>query len=44
MPHAVPLDVVIGAPIDFDAERARAGGAPDGEVSAEQMVDSYHAQ
>ena len=43
MPHPRPLDVVIGAPLDFDIGRVLAG-APDQEMPMDKLADAYHAQ
>lgn len=43
MPHPRPLDVVIGAPVEFDISRVLKGG-PDSEMALEKLVDSFHEQ
>ena len=42
MPHPKPLNVVVGAPIEFDASSLLKTG--EEEVSLEQFVDVYHEQ
>jgi hypothetical protein len=43
MPHPRPLDVVVGAPLEFDLGRML-GGEADQETGLEKLVDAYHAQ
>ena len=43
MPYARPLDVVVGAPIEFDIGRVHKGG-PDQEMALEKLVDAFHDQ
>ncbi|GBF94712.1 diacylglycerol O-acyltransferase 2B [Raphidocelis subcapitata] len=43
MPHARPLDVVVGAPLEFDIGRLLKG-APDSEMPMEKLVDAFHEQ
>lgn len=43
MPHPRPLDVVVGAPLQFDIGRVLQG-AQDQEMALERLVDAYHEQ
>jgi hypothetical protein len=43
MPFANPLDVVVGAPVQFDITKVLQG-ADDHEMPMEKLVDAYHEQ
>jgi hypothetical protein len=43
MPYPHPLDVVVGAPVQFDISRVLKG-EQDHEMPFEKLVDAYHEQ